>query len=178
MIVVYGSTSSGKSNIAENIAVSVAQNRENLYYIATMENKSETAKERIAHHRQLRDGKGFITIEEELNPECPEGVALLECVSNLVANVLFAEYGEKIIPEEKCDELALDIFGRIDNLGRNCKLVVVTNNVFGTGHTSDEWCDRYMRILGRVNELLADRCDCFVEVTAGIANVIKGEVDL
>ena len=60
MILVYGTASSGKSNIAENMAVDHSKKSDtSLVYIATMENKSDAAKERIKRHREQREGKGF-----------------------------------------------------------------------------------------------------------------------
>ena len=181
MIVVYGASSSGKSNIAENIAVSLAgkSKRHKLYYIATMEKESRTAAIRIARHRKLREGKGFITIEEELDMNkitvARGSVILLECVSNLVANVLFNRYKIQPIPDSEVDAISYEIAESIVELSRDNELIVVTNNVFNNYYYADKWCDGYMKVLGRVNEILAEKGENFIEVTAGIENVLKGE---
>ena len=180
MIVVYGGTSSGKSNIAENIATAIAGEERKLFYVATMENKSDAAKERIKHHKELRAGKGFETIEEELSmktiaPKVENGVVLLECISNLAANIMFAESGEKPIDKSEADKYAFKIYEEIEALNEAAELVAVANNIFSDGYSSDAWVDGYMKVLGKVNELIAEDAEVFIEVTAGIENVIKGE---
>jgi adenosylcobinamide kinase/adenosylcobinamide-phosphate guanylyltransferase len=59
-------------------------------YIATMQAFDEESRARIRKHQRARSGKGFATIEQgthleevSLPKEC---TALLECMSNLVAN--------------------------------------------------------------------------------------------
>ena len=180
MVVVYGGTSSGKSNIAESIAKEQAMGGR-LYYLATMETSSKEAKRRIVRHRSLRQDKGFETIEEMydvagLAGELAGSSVLLECMSNLVANILFRECGESPIAEDRLEPLAQEIADQIVTLDKTCRLTIVTNNIFETGYSTDAWCDGYMRLLGRVNELMAAQADCFVEVTAGTVNALKGEL--
>ena len=66
-------------------------------YIATMQAFDEESRARIAKHRKARSGKGFETIEQgtHLETVCLPGgcTALLECMSNLVANEVFAPEG-------------------------------------------------------------------------------------
>jgi len=179
MIVVYGATSSGKSRVAENIALRLSKENKKLIYLATMEKKTEAARKRIEHHKKLRSGKGFFTIEEEVcirnhESELCGNTVLIECVSNYVANIIFDRFHERILSDTECSDIATSIADEIINLKDSCNLVVVTNNVFGD-YVSDEWCDAYMRVLGLVNRYLADACDTFVEVVAGMEIIIKGE---
>lgn len=180
MILVYGTTASGKSNIAEEIAQREALiEKSPLVYLATMENTSDAAKERINWHKRERDGKGFYLVEEMYNPEnigdrlpfkLSESVVLLECVSNLVANVMFSEGRET---EELC-KLAKEISQGVYELNKKCKkLIVVTNNVFTSGKYEDYLCDLYMQLLGLVNRHLAACADVFLEVVAGNPYEIK-----
>lgn len=60
----------------------------------------EECHRRIARHRQMRAKKGFETLEVpyalqqlELTEPMQSGCALLECMSNLVANELFCPQG-------------------------------------------------------------------------------------
>ena len=62
-VLVTGGAASGKSEYAEKVLLSLAGSGEKLY-IACMRNDSEAAK-RIARHRALREGKGFVTIEKD-----------------------------------------------------------------------------------------------------------------
>ena len=59
---ISGGSGSGKSKFAEDEAVKYKGRK---LYIATMENKSRSAKKRILKHRNMRQGKGFDTIKKE-----------------------------------------------------------------------------------------------------------------
>ena len=65
MILVTGGASSGKSAYAEQLACSLPGSR---YYLAAMKPFGEEGARRIARHRALRAGKGFVTVE------CYEGL--------------------------------------------------------------------------------------------------------
>ena len=179
MIVVYGTSSSGKSQVAEDIATGLGKDK-SLFYVATMERRSAASKDRIKRHRAMRQGKGFVTIEEELDlkkiiSKVSGGVVLLECVSNYVANILFGQYGENILREDELEALAESIAEDVSLLDEVCELVVVTNDLFKNYYSTDSWVDGYMRLLARVNILLAKQATTFIEVEMGICNFIKGE---
>ena len=183
MIIVYGTTASGKSERAEEIALKYAkQYGLRLVYLATMENKSEAAQKRIKWHEEKRRGKGFYLAEEMYEPSKIEeklpfklenSVVLLECLSNLVANVMFDNNGHgwvtgDILMEETQMELAGKVADSIFTLGSKCReLVVVTNNVFTEGKYEDFYCDAYMKCLGMVNIILTQKADEFYEITCG-----------
>ena len=90
LVLVSGGAASGKSEFAESLIVRAGHAKRT--YIATMELRDAEDMRRAARHRAMRAGKGFITLE------CPRGLieaplpqeggsALLECMSNLVADV-------------------------------------------------------------------------------------------
>lgn len=179
MIVFYGKSSSGKSACAEKYAYDMSQsNNRRLIYMATMENSSDSAKKRIQRHRALRKDKGFDTIEEMYRvsnhiEQAKDTVILLECVSNLVANILYKRCGGEIPSDVDVTDVASEIYKDIIKLDESAyELIVVTNNVFAYP-VNDEWCTRYMRCLGLINKMLAEYSESFFEVTAGVLNVIK-----
>ena len=92
---VIGGSGSGKSEFAETICMELPAEKK--CYIATMQAFDEESRARIAKHRKARSGKGFETIEQgtHLEAVCLPGgcTALLECMSNLVANEVFAPEG-------------------------------------------------------------------------------------
>ena len=57
---IIGGSASGKSEYAERLVCSLPGKR---IYVATMEPFGEEGRERIARHRKLREGKGFVTAE-------------------------------------------------------------------------------------------------------------------
>lgn len=96
LTLVIGKPNSGKSLVAEELAVSTEGKEK--YYLATMAVIDEEGERRVLRHRAQREGKGFITLEIPRNlklaldriPDPEESVVLLECVSNLVGNEMRA----------------------------------------------------------------------------------------
>lgn len=130
VIVVYGGNASGKSALAEELAekLFLRQSEEDeksgdKVYLATMQRDGSTeAEERIAKHRELRDGKGFVTVECPANLvehcQLPENVStvLLEDVGNLVANELFSgeeRAGNEIVELESAPKRMVENKGKI-----------------------------------------------------------------
>lgn len=175
MIIIYGTASSGKSNIAEDMAVDISKKRNfPLVYLATMEADTDAAKVRIKKHREQREGKGFYTIEEPYRLithvlSVANKTVLLECVSNYCANVYFSQYKETVASDAAINEMADTIISQIIKLDDSAyELVVVTNDVFRDGILYDEWTESYMKLLARVNEGIARACNKFYEVVNGI----------
>lgn len=185
---ITGGSASGKSAYAEAQAVAAGEAR---YYIATMRPYGAEGEMRVAKHRRLRAGKGFSTIEcytelagvslergesspagaddgqwnSEGSPAGADGarrVILLECMSNLVANELFDVGGSD-------EEICRRILAGIRHLQNQAKhLIIVTNEVFSDGLDYDPETVRYIRLLGRINRLLAERAGQVTEVVYGI----------
>ena len=144
-----------------------------LYYIATMVPYDQESHQRIARHQAMRRDKHFVTREQYtgLRQLClpGNGVALLECMSNLAANEIYRPEGAK----EKAVE---EIWAGIEALLEKCRhLVVVTNEIFSDGILYEEETRRYQQVLGEINSRMARRADQVVEVVYGIPVVHKGE---
>lgn len=180
MILVMGGSASCKSEYAENrISEICRDDGSDMYYIATMKVYGQEGRERVIKHRNAREGKGFITIEQPLavdkcDIEANSGI-LLECMSNLVANEMYEgdfseeDYCDKLGSDEHEAQLCCKIVNMISALVRRCRnAVIVTNNVFEDGEHYDESTMRYMRILAMVNRMLAEMADEVIEVVVGI----------
>lgn len=171
LILVTGGSGSGKSQLAEQ--VSMALKREPFLYIATMQVWDAECKARIARHRQQRAGKGFQTIEapsrlaEAAAALKPGGTALLECLSNLVANEQFGGSGGDPVQT---------IWEGIGVLRQNTQhLVIVTNEVFSDGTPPDRAMQQYLQNLGKLNCAIAAQADVVIECCAGMPVLWKGE---
>lgn len=186
---VLGGSGSGKSAYAEHLL----DGKTNKYYIATMQVYDAEGEKKVARHRRLRAGKGFVTIEQPRDigevdfskraqqameppdragqnvterPRC----ALLECMSNLVANEMFVENKIRLR-----DEVTAQILDGIEALNRQlAHFLIVTNNVFEDGISYEETTAEYIEAMGQVNERLAAMADTVIEVVAGIPVVWKG----
>lgn len=188
---VLGGSGSGKSAYAEHLL----DGKTNKYYIATMQVYDAEGEKKVARHRKLRAGKGFVTIEQprdlekislayvfqktkgkigehdfrqgrsEENRIC----ALLECMSNLVANEMFS--GEEMVPE---DEVVQHVLQGVRTLAAKVdELVIVSNNVFEDGIAYEEATQAYIRALGRINTGVAELADKVTEVVVGIPVPVK-----
>lgn len=186
---VLGGSGSGKSAYAEHLL----DGKTNKYYIATMQVYDAEGGKKVARHRRLRAGKGFVTMEQPRDigevdfskraqqameppdragqnvterPRC----ALLECMSNLVANEMFAENKIRLR-----DEVTAQILDGIEALNSQlAHFLIVTNNVFEDGISYEETTAEYIEAMGQVNERLAAMADTVIEVVAGIPVVWKG----
>ncbi|SCY02390.1 bifunctional adenosylcobinamide kinase/adenosylcobinamide-phosphate guanylyltransferase [Butyrivibrio sp. INlla14] len=156
VVLIVGIPDSGKSRMAEDMAVRLAGN-DSRYYIATMIPFGEEGQKRIEKHRKLRKGKGFETIE------CPydlgrkllamdritESTCLLECMSNLVGNEMHREGALS------GDELVDCIIRDIKSLCDRAKNVVIVSNYFPMEDVGyDDDTRNYVRVLFQVNDEL------------------------
>ena len=167
---VTGGAGSGKSEYAEALGRSLAKDGQNLYYIATMRNDgSDAAQEKICRHRQLREGKGYTTIE------CPirisdafdgrRGVFLVEDLTNLIANEFFSSGG--VASEESfTDTPERDI-------------VVVANEITSEDMSRyDAETAKFVERLSQITNRIASKADTVTEVVCGIPVVIKPGGDM
>lgn len=176
MILILGGSGSGKSSYAEKIAVSLARRMMPRYYLATMQVWDDEGRRKVENHKKLRDGKGFLTIEqptdisqalEKMQPG--EKTALLECISNLTANEMFSP-GEAQSEIQTAEKIIRDVTFLKE---KTTHLVVVSNNVFEDGINYDAATMAYMRAMGMINRELAILTDWVIEVVAGIPIVVK-----
>lgn len=204
---ITGGSGSGKSAYAEKYICHASNEKgcKEKYYIATMQVFDDEGQRKIDRHRRLRAGKGFITIEqprdikkavEKLQSEnCLKTgrSALLECMSNLVANEMFppvdvfgmqaAEAKKETLddPENMKDydtaqisRVSKKVLKEVSILSENvAELVIVTNNVFEDGVSYDQSTMNYIKAMGIVNRGLAAMAESVVEVVAGIPVTVK-----
>lgn len=204
---ITGGSGSGKSAYAEKYICYVSNEKgyKEKYYIATMQVFDDEGQRKIDRHRRLRAGKGFITIEqprdikkavEKLQSEnCLKTgrSALLECMSNLVANEMFSPVDASGMQAAEAEKEALDdpenmkdydtaqisrvskkVLKEVSILSENvAELVIVTNNVFEDGVCYDESTMNYIKAMGIVNRGLAAMAERVVEVVAGIPVTVK-----
>ncbi len=204
---ITGGSGSGKSAYAEKYICHVSNEKvcKEKYYIATMQIFDDEGQRKIDRHRRLRAGKGFITIEQprdiqnavsKLQSESSLKTgrsALLECMSNLVANEMFPPADASGMQAAEAEKEALDdpenmkdyetaqisrvskkVLKEVSILSENvAELVIVTNNVFEDGVSYDESTMNYIKAMGIVNRGLAAMAERVVEVVAGIPVAVK-----
>lgn len=175
-ILVTGGSASGKSEFAEQKLLSLAAGGEK-YYIATMPIFSTEDQLRKEKHLRLRQGRGFVTIEQpdglaslklpEAPPESGSGrFALLEDIGNLAANEMFGKTGAEGAGSRVL-EGALALAAQCDGA------VIVSVDVSRDGGGYDPETSEYIRIIEYVNRSLAAEFDEVYEVVAGIPMRVK-----
>lgn len=176
---VTGGSGSGKSEYGERLVTESGTSWR--LYLATMEVWGEEGRKKVDRHQALRRGKGFSTVEcprnlEQVQPggDPGSGAVLLECISNLAANELFAP-GEEADPVDlRAERAEQRILAGIRHLAKCAEhVVVVTGQVGEDGLAYDRETMEYIRLIGRVNCRLAAWADRVVEVVFGIPVVLK-----
>lgn len=171
LILLTGGSACGKSTYGENLAV---QGPKPLYYIAVMQPYDDECRQKIARHQELRQDKGFETIErytgvDTLELPQKDGTALLECICNLTANEMYIQPDHPMDPVEK-------VVAGVENLRRQTNtLIVVTNDVGSDNEDYSDETRQYIQALGRINARVARMADRVYELVAGIPLCLKGE---
>lgn len=173
---VLGGTRSGKSEIAERLAVDLAaRNRRELVYLATCRPGDEELLRRVEKHRARR-GTEWRTIEETQDParvlaepSTRPRVVLLECVSFLIFNWM----------EDGDDDAA--IMERIETLiaaarAADHAFIAVSNDVSGALIPADASTRRYQELVGLANQHFAAAADRVILAIAGLPLLIKSPV--
>lgn len=168
-LVVTGGSGSGKSAFAEQRVLELGEG--DRIYLATMMCFDEESRKRIARHRRMRREKSFFTIERYTDlagVRVPEGsTVLLECMSNLTANEMYAPGSQK----EECVDRILSGLEKLKSQARH--IVVVTNEIFSDGFSYEEETVLYQKYLGEINRRMAMMADEVTEVVYGIPLLLK-----
>ena len=166
VILISGSNGSGKSRFAEELVGKTTGAR---YYIATMVSQSEDNERRIEKHKKQREGLDFVTLEIPWQvskaPVEPDSVVLLEDMTNLLGNTVFAHGG--------CGE---DVYRDICALAEKCGLLIV---VTISGMSSAEYTGETAAYIDSINELnnrLSALSDAVAEMVDGIQQWKKGDI--
>lgn len=167
LTLVTGGAACGKSEYAESLFGGV---QGKIYYAATMHRSPDReTTERIRRHQKMREGRNFITLEQEtdigsLLVEKEDGI-LVECMSNLLANEMYAAKRENAVSF---------ILEGVDRLREKCNnIVLVTLETGMDGIVYDAFTNGYIANMGRLNAELASRADKVVEVVYSIPVLIK-----
>jgi len=179
LTLVTGGARSGKSRHAESLLAPAKR----VLYIATSHVFDEEMAARIAHHRAQRPAhwrteERWQALAEVITANNhPEEAVLLECITTLVTNWLFA-FGEGDPEQWDYAELETRVQLEVDSLLAACAAcpapVVLVTNEIGMGIVPENRLARHFRdIAGRVNQRLAQAADTVWLVVSGIGVKIK-----
>ena len=172
IIVITGGAKNGKSSLAQNMTAALAQDRH--FYIATMIPSDDEDRERIRKHVADRAGMGFETIEcgvhipDALEAAGGKGAYLLDSVTALLANEMFPRGSMDLEAAPRVAEELLLFADKADHV------VFVFDGLFGDADAFDEITETYRSGLALCQKKLAERCDVFIEMFAGVPVYHKG----
>jgi len=167
---ILGGARSGKSRLAENLALSCGQP---VVYVATATAEDPEMLNRIAQHRSRRPA-AWRTVEESifladvLRREAISGrCVLLECITLWLTNLMLTDSGEHLDEQR---EALLEVLPLLSG-----RLIIVSNEV-GMGIVPmGELSRRFQDEAGLLHQSLAARSDRVILTVAGIPQVLKGK---
>ena len=166
IILITGGQRSGKSNKAEELALSLS---ENPVYLATAHVWDEEFRERVRRHQERR-GPQWTNIEEEtaLSKHDMTGrVVVIDCVTLWLTNFFFANDSNTDISLEQA-KAEFDAF-----TSKDATYIFVTNEI-GSGGVSDNAIHRkFTDLQGWMNQYIAQKADEVILMVSGLAVNIK-----
>ncbi len=173
LILVTGGCRSGKSAFAEEL---VASRSERKFYLATSPVLDDETRERVRRHQEARAGRGWETIEEEV--DLPAAIArakqaggdglLLECLTLWLNNLFFRREN---LTEDEAAAACRELLAALQSVPGTA--AVVTNEL-GFGLVPENALARRFRdASGRCGTLLAAAASEVYLVVCGIPQRIK-----
>lgn len=166
IILITGGQRSGKSNKAEELALSLSSNP---IYVATAHIWDDEFRERVRKHQERR-GPQWTNIEEELYLSCHDlsgRVAVIDCVTLWLTNFFYANDSDvnKSLEAAKAE---FDAFTQHD-----ATYIFVTNEI-GSGGVSENALQRkFTDLQGWMNQYIASKADEVIWMVSGIPVKIK-----
>ena len=174
-IFIAGGCKTGKSTLAQKLAVRLCPRGRPLYYIATMAPADDEDKARITRHREERAGFGFNTVEmprdvQSILDKCDRnGFFLFDSVTALLANEMFG--GDGSVNLEAYKKIILDLDGLLAAVNN---IAVVSDYIHSDALMYDDITEAFRSGLARVHKNLARTCDAVVESYYGSFIIHKG----
>ena len=171
---ILGGARSGKSHFAQELAGRLGSR---VLFVATGEALDEEMKARIDQHKKARP-QAWQTLEaptnigRQLEKQIGDAeVVIIDCLTLLVSNLLGAE-PDHVEAEEQLTREITELIACMDKL--DASFIIVSNEV-GMGLVPETKLGRiYRDLLGRANQLIAQRIDEVYFMVAGLPIKVKG----
>jgi len=179
-ILITGGARSGKSHLAQELARSSGKR---VLFVATATAGDEEMRHRIEKHRQSRPPAwSTLEVTGHVGQHIRQGigpaqVVIVDCITLLVGNV-FSRYLDQTGEPFDASLVEKEVISEIGELAEcikqvNACFIIVTNEV-GLGLVPTDKVGRlYRDLLGKANQLLAERADEVYLMVAGLPLRIK-----
>lgn len=168
LTLIIGGAASGKSRLAETLAENHGNTK---LYVATAQIFDEEMAQKVAQHQDRRLS-GWHTIEAPLNAadalrQAAADIVLFDCATLWLSNHMLSEGTD-------LGAAQADLLDALKNCA--CPVIVVTNEV-GEGIVPENaLARRFREAQGRLNIALAEQSILAIKVTAGLPQVLKGQM--
>lgn len=166
IILITGGQRSGKSNKAEELALSLSANP---VYLATAHIWDDEFRERVRKHQERR-GPQWTNIEEEIHlsrHDLSGRVVVIDCITLWLTN-FFYQLDSKVDKSLEAAKAEFDAFTQNDTT-----YIFVTNEI-GSGGTSENAIQRkFTDLQGWMNQYIASKADEVILMVSGIAVTVK-----
>ena len=179
-ILILGGARSGKSHFAQETALRLG---DKVLFVATGEALDEEMRQRIEEHKRNRPSS-WRSVEvatgvgKRIREEVGDAqVVIVDCLTLLVSNVIgqCGDDPEQISAELVQERLTTEVDELIGCIDDSTATFILVSNEVGMGLVPGNRLGRlYRDLLGRVNQLLAQRADEVYVMVAGIPVEVKG----
>ncbi len=172
IILITGGQRSGKSQLAEKMALSMSPNP---VYVATAHIWDEEFRERVRRHQERR-GPQWTNIEEERElsrHDLTGRVAVIDCITLWCTNFFFER--NKPDWEQPSVEEALEALKKEFDLftAQDATFIFVTNEIGSGGVSTDAIQRRFTDLEGWMNQYVAAKADEVILMVSGIPLRVK-----
>ncbi len=194
LILVTGGAKSGKSKFAEELLLKLNNGKQENVYLATSLVFDEEMCEKVKLHKKRRKND-WITVESYKNFEETlknyfeaknykiKNNVLVDCLTNMLANIIFDEKDidwnnfEKKSYLQIVEKLNNDLENSVKellNIANKFENAIIVSNELGMGLVPNYPLGRYFReIAGKMNQVVAQKADEVYFVVSGIPMKIK-----
>ena len=178
LIFITGGSRSGKSRYAEQRAEALPGKRT---YIATCPVIDDEMDARIAKHRQQREGKGWITLEEPIElakalaDTTDSAIVLVDCLTLWINNLLYEAQKQRDQQQAITEQQIAKLCGQVVAASRQGeRTVIFVTNELGMGLVPADGTSRlYRDLIGRCNQTIAAQADEVVFMVSGQPLILK-----
>ena len=174
---VLGGARSGKSQFAENLALSYGKQGQQLIYLASAQAHDSEMQARILQHQQRRQDANWQVIEEPIEVvkqlktlASQHSCILFDCLSLWLSNLMFKQ------AEIDQDDIKRHLQTLIDAISTLPGQLIMVTNMVGLGVIPMGECSRiYVDLAGWLEQNIAKQCQQVDLVVAGLAMNLKHE---